>query len=550
MFLAGIDPAYIATGRWAVDSQLLQAGVYGLRSVGELPISVAARAKAMGLSQAQYRKLVKEFDRAGLIDTIDAHDFTGGQISFSSQKAVPTPSAGDAAGAAIYHGRKAKDAVLDTLGTGFNKGEANNIAASYMVALRKYLRDNNIDDLLKLNTDDWRNIQIESSNLALAMIKPNSMSYQTGLFSLATQFLSFQHKSALAVMGLNPSIRPLQALRLWASGSLLYGADFIGYGALVSTVLRESNLEWAENEIVPGTGRSFRDIMAEGLIENVFNELGEKGFDTWQDLDLKFISPGPDVKQFTEQTLMAAIKTPGKAVFGPFSSIYGDFTQGLSFAQSLNDGYSDLSTMERYTRMSAAVLNGAIPQLSDVQKAHQMRKFNLMFNEMGEPLDIEPTQNALYARLLVGIPTNQQTAYWTMEGIEYENEGQFRDLVNTTAGHINKMMVLYNNNELDAAFMDTQMRLINAMWDDMPEGRQVEFMEAVFLTDIEGSSLMNRMVERMGKGSYDPQIETALEQMQNLRFAKPGDVELMIQMYRDVHNQRIGQAEEVRKRIQ
>jgi hypothetical protein len=112
------------------------------------------------------------------------------------------------------------------------------------------------------------------------------------------------------------------------------------------------------------------------------------------------------------------------------------------------------------------------------------------------------------------------------------------------------MLVLYHNNEIDAEFMDTQMRLANAMWDDMPEGRRVEFMEGIFLDEgPDGVSLMDRMVDRMSQGSYDPQIETALERMQDVRFAKPGDVEMMVEMYRDVHNRRVRQEQDVKTRI-
>jgi hypothetical protein len=551
LFLMGIDPAYISTGKWAIDSQILQASTRTLRNVGDLPISVAARAKAMGLSQGQFRKLIKEFERSGLLDTVDAHDFTGGQISLTSDRAIPQPNPGNPASMALYGGRKAKNAIMDTLGTGFNAGESNNLATSYMVAVRKYMKENKIDDLLKLNDQDWLDIRLEASNLALAMIKPNSMRYQSGLLSVATQFLSFQHKSALAVMGLNPSITPRQAVRLWASGAMLYGADFVGYGLLASTILRESDLEWAENEIVPGTDRSFRDILAEGLIENVFNELGERGFDTWQDLDLKFLAPGPDVKGFYEDTILAALQTPGRAFFGPFSSIYGDTTQSLGFAQAINEGFSDRPALERYQIMAKAVLDGVIPQLNDIQKAQLMARHNLMFTEAGEPLDLIPTQNAIYARLIGGISTNQQTAYYTAERMNYEDNNQFRNLVRTTASHLQKMLVLYHNNEVDADFMETQMRLATSMWDDMPEGRRVEFMEQVFNDKgPEGISLMDRMADRMAQGQYNPQIETALEEMQNIRFAKPGDVELMIQMYRDVHNRRVKQEQVVKERIE
>ena len=551
VFLMGIDPKYISSGRWALDAQLMQLGVGALRGTGELPLSVAARAKAMGLSQAQYRKLIKEFERSGLLDTVDAHDYTGGQISLASDRAVATPNPGNPAAIALYGGRKAKNAVLDALGTGFNKGESNNLAVSYMVGLRKYMKENDIDDLLKLNASDWRKIRTESSNLALAMIKPNSMRYQTGLLSLATQFLSFQHKSALAILGLNPSITPKQAARLWAANAMLYGADFVGYGMLASTILRDSDLEWAENEIVPGTGRTFRDILAEGFVENVFNELGENGFNTWQDLDLKFLAPGPDVKGFFEDTIRAAYQTPGRAFFGPFGSIYGNITQQLSYAQAANEGLSDLPAIERYGIIAKAVLDGSIPQLSDIQKAELMRQHNLLFTKAGEPLDLVPTQNAIYARLIGGIPTNQETAYYTMQGLDYENEAEFRDLVRTTSQHLNKMILLHYDNKITAETMDLAMRLTFGMWDDIPEGRRVEFRERVFNSIGEdGTSLMQKMVERASQGQYDPAIVTALEELENVRHAKPGDTRKMIHMYEEVHNRRTQQEQIVKERIQ
>ena len=551
VFLMGIDPKYIGSGRWALDAQLMQLGVGALRGTGELPLSVAARAKAMGLSQAQYRKLIKEFERSGLLDTVDAHDYTGGQISLASDRAVATPNPGNPADMALYGGRKVKNAVLDALGTGFNKGESNNLAVSYMVGLRKYMKENNIDDLLKLNASDWRKIRTESSNLALAMIKPNSMRYQTGLLSLATQFLSFQHKSALAILGLNPSITPKQARRLWAANTMLYGADFVGYGMLASTILRDSDLEWAENEIVPGTGRTFRDILAEGFVENVFNEIGENGFDTWQDLDLKFLAPGPDVNSFLEDTIRAAYQTPGRAFFGPFGSIYGNITQQLSYAQAANEGFSDRSAIERFGIMSEAVLTGAIPQLNDIQKAQLMRQHNLLFTKAGEPLHLIPTRNAVFARLIGGVPTNQETAYYTMQGIDYENEAEFRDLVRTTSQHLNKMILLHYDNKITAEAMGAAMRLTFGMWDDIPEGRRVEFRERVFNSiDEDGTSLMQKMVERASQGQYDPAIVTALEELENVRHAKPGDIQKMIHMYEEVHNRRTQQEQIVRERIQ
>ena len=248
---------------------------------------------------------------------------------------------------------------------------------------------------------------------------------------------------------------------------------------------------------------------------------------------------------------MSALQTPGRTMFGPFGSIYGNITQQLSYAQAANDGFSDRSAIERLGIMFEAVLTGAIPQLNDIQKAQLMRQHNLLFTKAGEPLDLVPTYNAVFARLIGGVPTNQETAYYTMKGLDYENEAEFRDLVNTTSQHLNKMILLHYDNKITAEAMDLAMRLAFGMWDDIPEGRRVEFRERVFNSIGEdGTSLLQKMAERAGQGQYDPAIVTALEELENVRHAKPGDIRKMIQMYEEVHNRRTQQEQVVKERIQ
>ena len=138
-----------------------------------------------------------------------------------------------------------------------------------------------------------------------------------------------------------------------------------------------------------------------------------------------------------------------------------------------------------------------------------------------------------------------------MQGLDYENEAEFRDLVRTTSQHLNKMILLHYDNKITAETMDLAMRLTFGMWDDIPEGRRVEFRERVFNSIGEdGTSLMQKMVERASQGQYDPAIVTALEELENVRHAKPGDTRKMIHMYEEVHNRRTQQEQIVKERIQ
>jgi hypothetical protein len=552
MFLMGVDPAYIASGRWAVDSQIMQLSVAALRGAGDLPISIPKRAAAMGLTQKEFRQLIKQFERSGLVDIVDAHDMTGGQIRLTSDRAVATPNPGNPADLALYGSKKAANAVMDTLGTGFTKGETNNITVSYMVGLRKYMKENNVDSLLKLNEQDWLNIRIDSSNLALAMIRPNSMAYQTGLLSLATQFLSFQHKSAMALMGLNPAITRTQAAKIWAANTAMYGADFTGYGFFVSTVLRDSGLEWTENEVIPGTDSTVRDVLAEGLFENVMNAIGESTIADWQDLDLSFLAPGPDLEQHYRDLTEISLQTAGEAMFGPAGSIYGDITQQLSYAQKAGKGLTDRTAIEKVQEIGRAVLEGFIPQLTDFQKARLMRQYDRYFTSAGEPIDLVPTRNAVYARLIGGIQTNAEVAYYHQQRIGYGPAAEFNNLVKITSSQINRHLLLHYNNELTTESMNSILSIVIGMWDDeIPEGRRNEFRQRVFNSIGEdGTSLMDKLVTKMKQGSLNPEMLTALEKMRNIRGARPGDVDQLIEMYQDLLQRRIPQELEMRETLE
>ena len=90
----------------------------------------------------------------------------------------------------------------------------NNVTGSYMVALRRFMKNNEIEDLTKIDSSGWNAIRVDTSNLALGMVRPNNMAYQQGMFSIMLQFMSFQHKAFIALMGLNPAITKGQAVRL------------------------------------------------------------------------------------------------------------------------------------------------------------------------------------------------------------------------------------------------------------------------------------------------------------------------------------------------
>ena len=488
LFLAGIDPAYVMSFRWAKDAGALLAGQVSYRRAKYLPIKPKKIATMMGYSPKEARKLFKEFDRAGLVDAIDQHDVTGTLVR-EAGAATKLPVAGNPLSGLRYAYSKTKTTITETAGSGFRAGESVNVAGTYMVALRRYMKENKVDTLLALNKTDWQNIRIDTSNLAQAMLKANNMSYQHGLFSMATQFLSFQHKTFLSLIGQNPAISAAEARRMWASSVLLYGADFIKIGGFVGAVLHANKLDWAEHEIIPELDVSIKDILIDGMIQNVVNAMGDAASEDWQDLDLEFVAPGPDGVRVYEDLLNAILYQgpetdlfgPGLGVMlGPSGTIASDFMKALVYAQTVTGG-QDMPAGERLLEELKLLAEGTMPQFSDVATAHLWNKHGYLYSLAGKPIALEAELNSVWAKRLFGINPEVLSTYYDTQRNYYGSKEEMRQLTKEISGYLHKDLLRHFNGEVDTESIIKHTKIMINLFDDMPEQQRLQFVNDVMV---------------------------------------------------------------------
>ena len=402
MFLTGIDPTYIATGRVFKDIFALALGKRKVIHGFDDGYSVKALAGMMGLSQKQYRKLVRQIDNSGLWHAIDVHDFAAEVISMN-KRAVALPSAGNPLSHARYAAQKVGRPILDTLGQGFVKGEMNNVTGSYMVALRRFMKNNEIEDLTKIDSSGWNAIRVDTSNLALGMVRPNNMAYQQGMFSIMLQFMSFQHKAFIALMGLNPAITKGQAVRLWISGLMLYGAEFTGMGYLVSRVLEESGLGWAnETKLdVVGIGDKYTiaDYLRDGLLFNMINSVGQELDPNTHDIDLSALVPSFDADRWSRDMVTSIFQDPWELALGPAGAIAGKFIDSFSTARDMTIALDDLEPHEALGVWLEQLSIGTIPLVSDAHRGYIAYKTRRMWTSTGKELPFEGDVKQAIARI-------------------------------------------------------------------------------------------------------------------------------------------------------
>ena len=206
-YLTALDPLYITSGRIFKDSLALRRGVKKLTTAGYADgWNDSHWAKSMGVSRKEYKRVVEEFHRSGLLQTVDVHAFNP-----SANRARNVRLKDTKLSKAYYKFRGWTSQGKQAFQQGFDIGESNNLTFTYMIALRRGLKDSGLKSLTQLSRAQFDEIAQDASNLALAMTRPNKFGYQSGAMRMVTQFLSFSHKAALGMLGLNPSISGKQA---------------------------------------------------------------------------------------------------------------------------------------------------------------------------------------------------------------------------------------------------------------------------------------------------------------------------------------------------
>ncbi len=446
LYLSGIDPAYIISGKGLVDATALKFGNWRFHKADFDPgYSNKVLAKAMGLKQDEFLILLNKLDEGAHVDIINDHSFSGGSAAWRRKR---LPKVGNAGSLAWYGIKAGTNMTLDGLKkAGFETGEALNKIATFNIAWRQVMREKGYTSLKQLTDDDWRKVHDDTENLSLAMSPANAASYQRGNWSLATQFIAFSHKSLLFFLGKNPALREGQLKKVWFYSAGLFGAGALGMREELQGWIRGMGLVEKFNTVIPGEhGGTMADILIEGAIQTTAN-LTLKALNQ-QAVDMTNFSPIPNITQFWEMNVEQIMKDPGMALLGPFGTRLRGTMNTFDFVRSTVVSDVEEAAGESLLQIMDQAARNILPQWSDITAAKLAYESTRMYAASGEHLEISPNSFNVFLRGLIGIRTTEETTMWSLRDQLYSENETFRAGVKDMQKYLTQTITMYNQGDI------------------------------------------------------------------------------------------------------
>lgn len=472
-YLAALSPRYVASVQFYKDAYALRRGLTKLRKSGyDDGFGAQTFAKSMGISQREYRKLLKEFDRSGLADLVDVHSFAGGTRGFQKTKLSPRESiAGTIGYRARSLGRKGLSYLKEY---GFNLGEGNNLVFTYNLARRRLMDRKGYKSVLDLTRKDWDELRVEASNLALGMVKPNNFGYQTGALGVATQFFSFGHKAALGLLNANPAIKGRDTIKVLFGTYLLYGANMFGSRDVVHEQLVKIGVP---DQPIPGTNISLVDFISGGLVDSTFNMIGDLTVEDWKALELGFVAPGMDFNRIWEQTLENIMYQPMTAALGPFGNAASRFLTSAAFTERVLTGMPDLPAGDKFTLTANAMLAGTLPAYNDAMQSYIGYQMDQWYSTAGEPLPLRPTMNGMIARGLFGARTREELSYYRLQNKLWEDKQTYNSIRDANREFLRKLATGLGDYSMTEREVHMRISAMVNVFEEWPEAIRAQMMK-------------------------------------------------------------------------
>ena len=489
-YLSALDPAYIASGRVFKDSFALKRGIKKMTTANYADgWNDTHWAKSMGLSKKEYKRLVEEFHRSGLLETVDVHAFNA-----TANRAKNTVLRDSTIGKAWYKFRGGTQQVKQVFQNGFDMGERNNVTFTYMLALRRAMANGNFESLTKMSRQDFDKVALDASNLALAMTRPNKFGYQSGATGMTFQFLSFSHKAALGMIGQNPALKG-QGLKIALSTYMLFGSNMFGGEDWAREQLAKIGISRkASHEVIPGVFLS--DLLAAGIIESGFNAILQATTEEQKRLDLSFLAPGANVTQIYEAMYEAASEAPEKGFLGPFHNPASGFLKGMEFiAQTLQ--HNERPPQEKFLKMGDALLRNVFPGLNDANRAALAYTMGEWRDKDGDKLPGRPVLTAILARGLLGVRTEEEMAYYRLKNAAWEDRENIDNAVDVAQTYIKELFTGWAGKKYGDEYIYEQMQVLNSMYETWPEGIRQEIFKRALTEGFEGEESPIQVLAKM-----------------------------------------------------
>lgn len=497
LFLAPIDPLYVGSGKVLLDGLAARIGIAKLKGL-DTDWSNGVLATLMGVSKEDYNTLIREMDKGGLLHHVDVHAFAGGS---RAHKKLSLPKS--VVGSVLQTPLKVGSWTMEKLQRfGFDLGERNNLTFTYLIALRRKMREGGYKRYRDLTSKDWDDVRNDASNLSFGMIRINQFPYQQGTLALTTQFLSFSHKAALALLGRNPALKKADVLKIWAGTALLFGSSMFGASDWVEKWL---NSQAGADALSPGLRETLIRILSNGLIDTILNKTGNALVNDWKDLDMAGFAPGPgNIVNFYDTVLTAATEGPALPMFlGPVQNLSGNAMVGISTAVGLYKGDPDMSEADKFMIAANEILRNGIPGYNDVNTAYDMWKLKDWYSKSGNNADVRATWNTIIAKGLLNVNSEEINAYWAIRDSEVQRREAIQNRVQVDKARIQRVVNLYGQGTETMEGLIQTAIMIGNFTQDLPEEDQALYYSMMNNVEFGGFSMNTYISDLIARGYFD-----------------------------------------------
>ena len=451
----------------------------------------------------------------------------------------------------VYRTRKAFRAGYDFMGKGFQFGEQNNLTFTYMVALRRVKKSRGIDDLTKMSRADWQEVAKQADGLALAMTRPNKMGYQSGVTGTIFQFMSFQHRALLTMLGFNKYVTPTERFKILIGTYFLWGTNIFGGEEWAREYLSTNGLNfWGTQELEPGI--TFQDVLISGFIDAGMNQLLYDIIGVQQDLDIgTTFAPGANVLEFHRRIFNDMAEAPlGVSLLGPVGTPVNGFLQSLKFMniEAENEFHSPA---EKIVRTAKFFAENTVPFASDLVKSWTAIQTGEWEQKNGDKLGVQAHAASIVARAGLGLRTEEELSIYRARRILAESNEFVTDYVRTYRPLLKQAIKQWSDGTRNADYAYEMAGVVIGMTEDMPEGVRREIYTKLMKEPGEdGKSVIDVLAESRANASVDVRALIPHINQSSMSVKKKQDMLALIEFLAEGHKQHALAAEEqVKKEI-
>jgi hypothetical protein len=510
--LQAIDPLYI--GRWQMDSWSLLAAMKRLTNSREdnliSALKLGQMRRIMGFDEDEMNILLREFSQSGLVDGVDVHSYAGGlpkaSISTSNNRAIQEIQG-------VGHGIRWP--VDKARALGFDLGEQYNVSASYMLGLRRHMKENGIKSVKSMDSNDWDLVANRGSQYALAMHKANAATWQYGLFSLPLQFLQFTHKWLLTTMGASKTMRNVglanqqftqgEAAKILAGQAIMWGGAGFGLKEVVNQAFNSSP------EVSAMVTEQEREYLTSGFVDMLLDKSMQMLFDD-EELDFAFedtFAPSMGGYMLFEKIMELGTEPTMlyEPLLGPSGEILSRYTQAFRLGQAMmGKDFEHWEPAKRAEAVIEAAAAGLFAGYSDLLKARLAMKVGQWTNTAGVPTGLEARWGEVVLKGALGLNPEKLLSYYRVTGKIGDLQSSVKEDAKTHAETINKLVIQWSDNKLGEEDFLAQINTVSSVYELYKEDGLGELYYDAFMQEfdrlksLDGERLANKIKDTMLRG--------------------------------------------------